>query len=356
MNFKKIIKPIFLLLFTGFFVFTYAQKRGVQLLNTGAPNNVSFRGMCIPDDNIIWVSGSNGTVGKSVDAGKSWTWITVKNFETNDFRDIQAFDAKTAIIMAVGNPAYILKTKDGGASWNVVFTKNMEGMFLDAMDFRNDKEGVCVGDPIAIGNAGRKFFFIIKTIDGGDTWEQEPLYKMPPAQAQGEGIFSASGTNVVMLNHPEFDYAFVSGGTVSNIYLIGKDGKKSKGSQIPINQGVETAGTFSLASDGKKKFYCIGGDYKLPHSAYDNFYWTTDEGKKWASPNTAPPYGYRSCIRLIDKETMVACGVNGVDVCYDGGDDWISVTKEGFNVCMVSPKSKQVFLAGDKGKIGWLKY
>ncbi|MBW7951716.1 MAG: oxidoreductase, partial [Chitinophagaceae bacterium] len=54
--------------------------------------------------------------------------------------------------------------------------------------------------------------------------------------------------------------------------------------------------------------------------------------------------------------TMVACGVNGVDVCYVGGDDWISVTKEGFNVCMVSPKSKQVFLAGDKGKIGWLKY
>jgi len=349
---------IFVALVTVFFLVntSIAQKRGVQILTTNAPTNTSLRGMSIPDDNIIWVSGSNGTVGKSVDEGKTWAWMKVKDFETKDFRDIQAFDSNVAIIMAVGNPAYILKTKDGGITWNVVFTKNMQGMFLDAMDFRNDKEGVCIGDPINVGNAGRNFFFIIKTIDGGETWEQEPLYKMPPAERQGEGIFAASGTNIVMLNHPDYDYAFATGGLVSNFYLIGKDGKKNVGYQIPINQGVETTGTFSMASDRKNKFYCIGGDYKIPHSTYDNFYWTTDKGKKWSSPNTAPPYGYRSCIQLIDKEQMIACGTNGVDYSDDGGDDWISITKEGFNVCMVSPKKKLVFLAGEKGKIGKLKY
>ena len=52
----------------------------------------------------------------------------------------------------------------------------------------------------------------------------------------------------------------------------------------------------------------------------------------------------------------VACGTNGVDIGKDGGNDWFSVTKEGFNVCMVSPKKKLVFLAGDRGKIGQLKY
>jgi photosystem II stability/assembly factor-like uncharacterized protein len=352
------IKLKFTILITSIFIinnFCFAQKRGVQLLTTGAPTNVSFRGMSIPNDDVIWVSGNNGTVGKSTNAGNSWAWIKVKDFETKDFRDIHAFDSNTAIIMAVGNPAYLLKTKDGGHTWNVVFTKNTEGMFLDAMDFRNDKEGVCIGDPINVGNAGRNFFYIIKTSDGGDTWEQEPLYKMPPAERQGEGLFAASGTNIIMLNHPEFDYVFATGGLVSNFYLIGKEGKKSVGYQIPINQGVESTGTFSIATDGKK-FYCIGGDYKLPHSTYDNLYWTNSNGKKWDSPDTSPPFGYRSCIQLIDKEQLVACGPNGVDYSNDGGDDWLSITKEGFNVCMVSPVKKIVFLAGEKGKIGILKY
>lgn len=335
----------------------FAQKAGVQMLATGAPPKASFRGMSIPTDDIIWVSGSEGAVGKSTDAGKSWIWFTVKGFENKEFRDIHAFDSNSAVIMAVGDPAFILKTTDGGKNWKTVFTKSLPGMFLDAMDFRNDKEGVCIGDPLAIGNSGRKFFYIIKTIDGGETWEQEPLYKMPPAEMNGEALFSASGTNIVMLNnHPEFDYIFATGGTVSNIYFIGKEGKKNKGYQTSINQGVETAGVFSIAYDGKKSIYCIGGDYKVPHSTYDNLVWTKIGSEKWSSPSVAPPFGYRSCIQFITEDKLVACGTNGVDIGKSGGNDWISVTKEGFNVCMVSPKKKLVFLAGDKGKIGQLKY
>ncbi|HMZ46372.1 MAG TPA: YCF48-related protein [Chitinophagaceae bacterium] len=349
-------KILFSLIFTLYLSNVFAQKKGVQILNTGAPIQVSFRGMSVADENTVWISGNNGTVGKTTDAGKTWQWTRVKNFEQNDFRDIHAFDSNNAIIMAVGNPAYILKTKDGGKSWYTVFSRNMEGMFLDAMDFLDNTTGVCIGDPISVGNSGRRFFFIIKTIDGGETWEQEPLYKMPPAQEAGEAIFAASGTNIAMLQHPDFEYAFATGGTVSNIYFIGREGKQNKGAQIPINQGIETTGTFSLATDGKKKFYCIGGDYKLPNSTYDNFYWSTDVGKKWASPNTAPPYGYRSCLRIIDKETMIACGLNGVDISKDGGDDWKNISKEGFNVCMVSAKNKMVFLAGDRGKVGIYYY
>ncbi len=200
MKAKFIISFIFLF----FVLMSFAQKTGVQLYNTGAAANASFRGMSIPTDEIIWVSGSNGNVGKSTDAGKSWQWLTVKGYEKNDFRDIHAFDSNTAIIMSVGDPAYILKTKDGGKNWKVVFTKSMPGMFLDAMDFRNDKEGICIGDPLSIGNAGRKFFYIVRTKDGGDSWEPEPLFKMPPAEREGEAVFAASGTNIILLNNHKF--------------------------------------------------------------------------------------------------------------------------------------------------------
>src|SRR6476660_6387156 len=97
----------------------YAQTPQVQVLTSGT--NTSLRGLSVVNDNVIWVSGSHGTVGKSLNSGKKWNWMTVKGFETKEFRDIEAFDANTAIIMAVDSPAYILKTTDGGVTWKVVY-------------------------------------------------------------------------------------------------------------------------------------------------------------------------------------------------------------------------------------------
>src|SRR6187549_4164108 len=83
----------------------------VEILNTGV--KTSIRGLSVVNNNIVWVSGSNGMVGKSSNAGKNWKWMVVKGFEKSDFRDIEAFDANIAIIMAIAEPenapAYILK-------------------------------------------------------------------------------------------------------------------------------------------------------------------------------------------------------------------------------------------------------
>jgi photosystem II stability/assembly factor-like uncharacterized protein len=103
----------------------------------------------------------NGMVGKSSNGGKNWKWMTVKGFEKKQFRDIEAFDANTAIIMTVAEPAYILKTMDGGETWKVVYENKTKGMFLDAMDFVNGRQGMVVGDPV-----GNKIF-LAETNDGG---------------------------------------------------------------------------------------------------------------------------------------------------------------------------------------------
>ncbi len=328
------------------------QNPGVQIITSGA--NTSLRGMSIPSDEVIWVSGSNGTIGKTVDAGKTWRWIIVPGFEKRDFRDIEAFDSSTAIAMAVDNPAYIIKTTDGGATWKKVFERAMEGMFLDAMDFKNAKEGICIGDPLNLGQINRRLFYIIRTHDGGDTWSEAPMYQMPPAQP-GEAIFSASGTNISFFDNPDFEYGFVTGGLESNLYMIAPQGKPNKVVTIPIIQGKETAGTFSMATDKQKRIYCIGGDYKVPRDYFDNYFYTTDAGHKWASASVGPPFGYRSCIRIINDKTLVACGPTGVDFATNGHKEWKKASLESFNVCMVS-KNRQVFLAGEKGKIGKLIY
>ena len=74
--------------------------------------------------------------------------MTVKGFEKTDFRDIEAFDEKTAVIMGISEPAHILKTFNGGESWKLVYADSTKGIFLDAMDFFFDGRGVVIGDPI----------------------------------------------------------------------------------------------------------------------------------------------------------------------------------------------------------------
>src|SRR5215831_7916518 len=112
------LKPfVFISLFTFFCGFLSAQQ--VNTLTSGT--KTSLRGLSVVNNNIIWVSGSSGTVGRSLDGGKNWQWIQVKGFEKKDFRDIEAFDDKTAVIMAIAEPAIILKSIDGGEHWNEVF-------------------------------------------------------------------------------------------------------------------------------------------------------------------------------------------------------------------------------------------
>src|SRR5436190_7761032 len=106
-----------LLVFICTFIFNHfpsAQKKypAIEVLTSGT--KTSIRGLSVVNDNVVWVSGSNGTIGKTSNGGKTWTWIIVKGFEKTEFRDIEAFDANIAVIMAVGEPAYILRTEDGG--------------------------------------------------------------------------------------------------------------------------------------------------------------------------------------------------------------------------------------------------
>src|SRR5690349_5339632 len=115
------MKSLFSLVFSLLVIVCSAQKipiPKVSVLTSGT--KTSLRGLSVVNDNVIWVSGSKGTIGRSLNGGKDWKWTVVKGFEDKEFRDIEAFDGYNAVIIAVGEPAYILRTSDGGGSWKVV--------------------------------------------------------------------------------------------------------------------------------------------------------------------------------------------------------------------------------------------
>ncbi|HSK12667.1 MAG TPA: hypothetical protein VK907_05595, partial [Phnomibacter sp.] len=64
----------------------------------------SYRGLSIARDGSIWVSGSQGTIGKSTDEGKTWQWVNSAGSQKRDFRDVLAFDAQHALALAVDSP------------------------------------------------------------------------------------------------------------------------------------------------------------------------------------------------------------------------------------------------------------
>lgn len=314
----------------------YGQSQTVQILTNGT--KTSIRGLSVVDDKTVWVSGSNGKVGKTIDGGVTFTWMTVKGFEKTDFRDIEAFNEKEAVIMGISEPAYILRTKDGGNTWQQVYENNNKGMFLDAMEFWNEQSGIVIGDPID----GR--FFIGRTFDGGKTWQDIPLENRPIADS-GEACFASSGTNIRKLNKQEA--IFITGGLESNVMV------RNIKIDLPLIKGKESTGANSIAVKNSKTWMIVGGDFNTKDSTTLNAAITKDGGKTFIQP-TLPPTGYRSCVEYIRKKIWITCGLNGVDITQNDGDTFTNISKESFHVVRKAKKGKAVFFAGNGGKIGKL--
>jgi photosystem II stability/assembly factor-like uncharacterized protein len=337
------MKKQYILFFLFIFDVTFlsAQKPTVEVLTTG--NKVSLRGLSVVNDNVVWVSGSAGTVGKSSNGGKNWKWMTVRGFEKKEFRDIEAFDASTAVIMAIDTPATILKTIDGGDSWKVVYENKTIGMFLDAMDFAGDQYGIVIGDPI-----GGKIF-IAETFNGGDSWTELGLEGKRPVADSGEAFFASSGTNIRLMIDKNF-FA-VSGGTKSRLI------KRLAATPLPLIQGQETTGANSIDvfdngnGKGSNRMVVVGGDFKADTSSQKNCFITSDGGKTWKAPKE-PPHGYRSCVEYLSKDDLLSCGLTGVDYSFNGGKTWQWISKESFHVCRIAKLGTAIYLAGNNGKIG----
>lgn len=342
----NMIKKLFFLslLFTA--VFTTAQDRlpKVQMLTQGT--KTSLRGLSVVNNFVVWVSGSNGTVGRSANGGKDWKWYKVKGFEKTDFRDIEAFDANTAVVMGVGQPAYILKTTDGGESWMLCYENKEEGMFLDAMEFWNKQHGIVIGDPIA----GK--VFMAETFDGGSSWQEVPQQQRPTADS-GEAFFAASGTNIRAINNNQA--VFVSGGVHSSFF--GGGAKIA----LPIVQGKETTGANSIAvwhrykKPGADRFVVVGGNFAADTASYKVCVYSNNRGQTWQQ-SQKPPRGYRSCVEFLDKKQLITCGLSGVDYSTDGAHTWHPISNEGFHVVRIAKLGTAVYLAGSNGKIGRLVF
>jgi len=330
-------KLIWCLLMAPFFC--AAQSYSFKPLNENT--KTSLRGLSVVSDRVTWVSGSNGSVGKTNDGGITWKWLKPKGYEKIDFRDIEAFDDKQAIIVGIASPAYILKTVDGGETWTENYKNVDSAIFLDGLSFWDKNKGLVFGDPI------NDHMQLLKTQDAGKTW-QDISANLKTKLTKGEASFAASGTTIKAL--PGGKTWIASGGTVSNIYFSPDYGETWQVFKCPILQGENSTGPFSIDFLNEKIGITVGGNYVKDKENTNNILLTNDGGKTWQKP-ASPVLGFRSGVTYINAKTLIATGTSGTDISTDGGQNWKHISDKSFNAVQKAKKGKLIILAGEKGAI-----
>lgn len=313
-----------------------AQK--IELLEQG--KRTSIRGLSVVNDKVAWISGSAGYIAITTDGGKTWAWQQAKGYEKADFRDIEAFSDKEAIIMSSGTPALILKTTDGGNTWNLKYQNDDKAYFLDAMDFANKKHGFILGDPIS------NKFLVLETNDAGETWHS---FKSRPDALPGEAAFAASGTCLRV--DEKSNITIATGGKIARCLNYKTNSSGWITDNLPITHGPESNGAFSITANQK---IIVGGNYSKD-KLKDSVSCLVDESKRLYILSSSPPAGYQSCVEQISNQTYLATGTPGTNISTDGGLNWTQMDTNSFNVCRKAKKGNLVLLAGDRGKIGVFK-
>ncbi len=308
---------------------------------------VSFRSVCAISNETAWIGGSKGTFLRTVNGGKTWETNQVKGAETLDFRDVHAFDSQTAILMSAGEAekgnAKFYRTTDGGKSWKIVFQTNQRGAFFDGIDFWDKQNGIAFSDPID----GK--FFIIKTNDGGNTWQ--PIISLDvPFILENEGAFAASGTSLVTVGRKNA-YFCTGGGEFAQVYKTENRGKNWSVVKTNMPAG-KTNGLFGLRFWNERNGIAVGGDYQDVAKQVPNILLTSDGGKSWQDAPQTTPAGLKEGISIYQKKILIAVGPSGTCYSKDFGNSWTEIDKTPFHAISISGKG--VWAVGGKGVVSKL--
>lgn len=306
-----------------------------------------LRGVSAVSARVAWASGANGTVVRTVDGGATWQVRPVPGAERLDFRDVDAFSESVAYILSIGpgEASRIFKTTDGGARWVEQFKNTDPKIFLDAMTFRDVNRGFAFSDSVD----GK--FVILRTSNGGSTWQQIPSAALPPA-LDGEGAFAGSGTNIAIVG----EHIWV-GTTASRILRSDDFGRTWTVTETPLATGNST-GIFSVSFRDAMHGVAVGGNYSKERDAIDNVVFTSDGGRTWSLAKEHGLSGFRSVVACVPgtKSSLVAVGPSGADRSDDDGRTWRAMESGGFHAFSFAPRTMTGWGAGERGRIARLEF
>jgi photosystem II stability/assembly factor-like uncharacterized protein len=316
-----------------------------QLLDTGSTSH--FRGLAAVSRKVAWVSGYDGVVLRTTDGGHTWSDVSVPGAQSLQFRDITAFNARRAVVMAAGtgSDSRLYATSNGGVSWQLTYENTDPAAFFDCMAFFDPRHGLVLSDPVD----GK--FRILRTSDGGAHWTVQSPDGMPPAGANEYG-FAASGECLTTQGR---DAWFGSGGADGARIFHSHDGGRTWQAQTtPIVRGA-SAGIFGVAFANPRHGIAVGGDFADP-TADTNVAAVSGSGESWSLPAQGP-HGYRSGVTFVRGSTGMALtvGLTGSDVSYDSGQHWTQFDSGQFD-SVACTRGGACWASGDLGRVAVLRH
>lgn len=290
----------------------------------------------IASDQVVWVSGWQGTYARTEDGGKTWETGVVPGADTLAFRDVYAVAADTAYLLSAGPGAAsrIYKTVDGGARWTLQFQNEDPAGFLDCFDFWDAERGIAFSDAVD------ERVFLLQTEDGGATWSRIPPESVPAALPD-EGGFAASGTCVVTGADGRAWVGIGASAHVARVLRTVDYGRSWSVAETPLPQDTETAGIYSLAFRDNLHGAALGGDFRAQDTTLRNVATTSDGGETWNLADPAPLRGAvwgASYVSETETPTLVAVGPDGSAYSADEGQTWIRIDSTSFwGVAFTSP-------------------
>jgi photosystem II stability/assembly factor-like uncharacterized protein len=295
---------------------------------------VRLQAISVVNESVAWASGIGGTVAQTTDGGQTWNAYVVPGADSLQFRDIEAFDAKTAFLLSSGGgeSSRIYKTSDAGASWTLQFTNSDPAGFFDCMAFWDSNHGALYGD--AVDGS-----LVILTTTDGETWNRVPTSGLPEA-LPGEGGFAASGTCLV--THGDSTGWIATGATTdARIIKTNDRGKTWTAYRTPVVSGSGTSGLTTVGFYDTMAGIAAGGEISDPDSFSENVAVTHDGGLTWALARRPVLPGAIYGLSVVPgamTPTVVAVGPGGADYSIDNGATWTSLdTLEYWSVAFASP-------------------
>ncbi len=303
--------------------------------------DAGLRGVCAVSDKIVWASGTKGTWLRTTDGGTHWQAGTVSGAADLDFRDVQGWSERDAVLMGSGTEkkSRVYGTTDGGKQWRLLFTNPDKDGFFDAFAFWSRENGILLGDPVG------GHFVIFVTTDGGETWQR----REGPSALDKEGAFAASGT--CLFTYGSHDVWFgTGGGETARVFHSVDRGSTWAVSTTPLNAGIASAGVFSLAFADKRHGVAVGGNYKQADQANGSLAMTDDGGVTWRVPAQGRLGGYRSAVISLPgrRGGFLAVGPSGSDISTDGGLRWQPIPVLNLNA-VAAARTGNVWAVGAAG-------
>jgi hypothetical protein len=340
----------------------------------------SLRGIHSVGKGVAWASGTGGTVLRTEDGGKVWRQCaTPPDAEKLDFRGVQAFDAKTAIVMSSGKGdlSRLYRTTDGCQTWELLFTNPDKEGFWDGIVADKLSGAMIIGDPV-----NGDFAVFASSNNLLNHWERlkslrdMPAVKIPEPRSDTEGLYAAS--NSILSGNGGRSLSFATGGpegayiyrSKPHAWIADYNFTTFEVKPIPLAKGA-SAGAFSFTDSpgcnvnlrGACALVVVGGDYKKPDATEGTAAYAIRSGSL-SQPESlkkaeVPPHGFRSAVAYDPSvKTWITVGPNGTDISTDDGRKWRAL-KPGPHDAPDADKNWNAlslpFVVGPNGRIGVLR-